>query len=289
MKKNNQFSIIIPAYNEQENIGKVLSGIKDNLIGDRYEVIVIDDGSTDSTTEVVKKMNGVRLIRHEENKGYGAALKTGIRKANYETVVVIDADGTYPVESIKKMISLFYQENLDMLVGARRGEKLSISFLRKLAKAILSYLANYLTGTTIPDLNSGLRVFKKEIVENDMNIFPDGFSFTITITLLMLTNGYVVKYIPINYYKRKGKSKIRPLRDSFIFFQLIVRIILYFSPLKVFVPISLILFFISILIAIYSIFFTPKFMDTTFTVLVVGALQVLALGLIADLIDKRMR
>ena len=175
-----------------------------------------------------------------------------------------------------------------MVVGARVGSKVKIPLIRKPAKWFITKLASYLTGTKIPDLNSGLRVMKKEVVEKYIRILPDGFSFTSTITLAMLTNGYSVKYVPIDYFRRYGKSKIKPIQDTLNFIQLIIRTVLYFNPLKVFVPLSLFLVLLAFLVLLGSWVLTGKVMDVTFGVVLMTAVMVMTIGMLADLIDKRL-
>ena len=280
-------SIVIPAYNEEEAIGSVIDQIisvmeKADITN---EIIVVDDGSTDKTAQIVQERE-VQLVRHPFNKGYGAALKTGTRKAKHDTIAIIDADGTYPVEDLPKLVSGIGE--WDMVVGARVGEEAKIPPLRKLAKWFLTQLANYLVSTPIPDLNSGLRVFKKDIAMRFYHVLPSGFSFTVTITLALLSNDYLVQYVPIRYYKkRRGKSKIKPIRDTLGFLQLIIRTVMYFAPLKVFFPVSLLLFAISIGVLLYSRFVLHKVMDITVIVTALASLQIAMLGLLADLVDKR--
>lgn len=279
-------SIIIPAYNEENSIGKVIEEIRkavDNYEGN-CELIVVNDGSTDGTSEAVKQSQAM-LIEHPVNRGYGAALKTGIKKAMHDIIVMTDADGTYPNEEIPNLVK--YIEDHDMVVGARTGENVKIPFIRKPAKWVISKLANYLGETEIPDLNSGLRVMRKEIIERFLPLLPNGFSFTTTITLAMLTNGYSVKYVPIDYHKRTGKSKMKSIRDTLNFIQLITRTVMYFNPLKVFLPVSLSFFAISALLLLYRAFIHRAFGSVT-VILFVAGVQILALGMIADLINKRM-
>ena len=161
--------------------------------------------------------------------------------------------------------------------------------IRKPAKWFLKHLAKYLAGQKIPDLNSGLRVMRKEVIEKFMNILPDGFSFTTTITLAMLTNNHSVKYVDINYKYRRGNSKIRPIYDTINFVQLILRTILYFNPLKIFVPLSLFLVAAAFLVFVLSWAFFGQIMDVSFGILLMTAVTVMAIGMLAELIDKRMR
>lgn len=284
-KKNKPVSVIIPAFNEEEGIEKVLAQLKSLNLGEKSEIIVVDDGSTDQTFRMAS-VNGVKVIRHEQNMGYGAALKAGIRHAKNEIIVISDADGSYPIKDIP--IFLVDMEHADMVVGARVGKKAHIPFYRKPAKWFINKLANHLSGIKIPDLNSGLRAMCKEKVERFFSILPEKFSFTTTITLAFLTNGYSVKYIPIEYYKRKGKSKIHPIKDTLNFIQLIIRTIMYFNPLKIFLPLSFTFFIASATVLIVS-WLSGRVMDITTTILFVAGIQLLAIGMIADLIDKRGR
>jgi len=281
-----QISIIIPVYNEEKAIEQTIEGLKKELskLGLDYEIVVVNDASTDKTRGILEKIEGIKLIDHPENRGYGAALKTGIKNSVYDWILIIDADGTYPDESIADLIK--HTSDYDMVVGARIGKRVKIPLVRRPAKWIINKLANYLTKTKIPDLNSGLRIMKKPLLEKFIYILPDGFSFTATITLAALTNGYTIKYIPIAYSERVGKSKIRPIRDTLNFFQLIIRTILYFNPLKVFVPLSLVLFLLGAGIFFYNYFFMTKILDTTVAIILISSIQMLAIGMIADLVIK---
>jgi len=279
-------SVIIPAYNEADGIGEVVRNLEElfsrnNFI---YEIIVINDGSTDQTGEIARRA-GVTVLEHTVNRGYGASLKDGIKSANYEDILILDADGTYPQDAIPTLIS--EAANYEMVVGSRTGGSVAIPPHRRFPKWLLRKMADYLVGMKIPDLNSGLRIFKKNTALKFFNILPNGYSFTTTITVALLSNNYRVKYIPINYNKRTGKSKFRPIQDTFNLLNLILRTSLYFNPLKIFVPFSLILFLLAVLVFIYSKFFTPQVMDITIIVIIMTAVQILALGLIADLVDKR--
>jgi len=235
-------SVLVPAYNEAESIASVVEEI--GAVMDRagfiHEIVVVDDGSTDGTTAALSGLK-VTVLTHPENKGYGASLKTGIRSAKGDIIVITDADGTYPAARIPELLHIMEDEGYDMVVGARTGADVNIPLLRRPAKFILKKLADYLTETKIPDLNSGLRAFRKDLAFKYFHLFPQGFSFTTTITLALLSDGYNVKFVPIDYLTRAGgRSKIRPLRDFTNFVLLIVRVICYFNPLKVFLPASLI-------------------------------------------------
>jgi len=280
-------SIIIPVYNEEDAIDDVVDSVIKAVAKTSYdqEIIVVDDGSTDRTSEILAKKD-VKVIRHQDNCGYGSALKTGLRNSQYGLIAIIDADGSYPSREIPRLMENL--QDADMVVGARTGEKVNIPILRKPAKYLLNKLANYLSGAKIPDLNSGLRIIRKEVINKYLHLLPNGFSFTTTITLALTTNGHLVNYLPINYHKREGRSKIRPFYDTLNFLQLIIRTILYFNPLKFFLPISGGLFFIGLIFLMYRIFIAKAFI-TVIIILFVSAFQILAIGMLADLIDKRMR
>lgn len=280
-------SIVIPAYNEEDGIASVLKQLLNIDFQEKPEIVVVDDGSTDRTVKILEDFrNDIKLIVHDNNMGYGAALKTGIQNANNDLIVITDADGTYPIQEIGKLVDAM--RGYDMVVGARVGKNVHIPMIRRPAKWVLNKLANHLTKRNIPDINSGLRVMRKEIIKSFLHILPDGFSFTTTITLALLTNGAKVKYIPINYYKREGKSKIHPVQDTLNFLQLIIRTVLYFDPLKIFLPAGLFFIATSLLVLLYRLFIAKAF-GVTATVLFICGIQLIAIGMIADLIDKRLK
>lgn len=277
-------SVIIPAYNETAAVGPTLEQAQAALAeaGLEGEIIVVDDGSTDGTADEAARYPAVRLIRHPYNKGYGAALKTGIRQARHDTIVILDADGTYPCALIPRLAAEIGP--YDMAVGARTGAEVHIPLIRRPAKWALNRLANYLSGQKIPDLNSGMRAFKREAAMDFFRLLPAGFSFTTTLTLALLTNDYNVVYIPVDYYPRTGRSKIRPVRDTITFFSLVVRLVLSFRPLRVFVPLALVLLLISTGKVAYDIDTYARHIATSTVVLVTLTFQTIVLGLIADLI-----
>ncbi len=286
-------SIVVPAYNEENGIEAVLQqlgSIRAFLTGAGWEteVIVVDDGSLDRTAEIAGRHPEIVLIRHRANRGYGAALKTGIRHASNELICITDADGTYPNDRIPDLADQVIAHGYDMAVGARTGENVSVSLIRRPAKWVIRQLASFVAGEPIPDLNSGLRVFPRETVLRFFGILPDGFSFTTTITLGMLTNGYLVDYVPINYHARVGSSKIRPIHDTLNFVQLVVRIALYFRPLKVFVPFSGLLFVLALVWAAFSKIVLGQLADVTTLVIAMTAVQVFMIGMLAELINQRL-
>ncbi|HOO77925.1 MAG TPA: glycosyltransferase family 2 protein [bacterium] len=284
----NGVSIVIPAYNEESGIAPVVGQVRSVMAdsGVDFEVIVVDDASTDGTAAAVAP-EAALLIRHPVNRGYGASLKDGIRAAKFDTVLITDADGTYPIDAIPALLES--ARDHDMVVGSRTGDRVAIPCHRRIPKALLRAMANYLAGMKIPDLNSGLRVFNREAALRFFNIFPDGFSFTTTITLAFLSNGYRVAYLPINYHHREGRSKFRPVQDTGNLVNLILRTSLYFHPLKIFVPAGVLLFLLAAGILVYSKFVLGRVMDITVIVVIMSGLQMMGLALIADLIDKRIQ
>jgi glycosyltransferase involved in cell wall biosynthesis len=280
-------SIVIPAYNEEKGIKSIVTQINAAMEqqGADYEIIVVDDGSTDGTAEIVCQQESVRLVQHYSNRGYGAAIKTGIRQAHHDWIAIIDADGTYPPSTIPLLLA--ESDGYDMVIGARTGE--DIPLLRRPAKWLIAKLAEYLAETKIPDLNSGLRLFRKDVALSYFKILPSKFSFTITITIAFLSDHYLVKFVPIAYHKRKGKSKIRPIQDTLSFVQLTLRTVMYFNPLKVLLPISFLLLLLAFIIGFYSLFTQGRVMDITVITLAMTAIQIAVIAMIADMIQKKSK
>ena len=230
-------SVVIPAFNEEHGVGPVVAELRETLGRQsiKAEIIVVDDGSVDKTAEAAAAA-GARVLRHRSNRGYGAALKSGITAATNDSVVITDADGTYPSEYIPEMLARL--ETADMVVGARIGANVKIPRVRRPAKWVLNRLANYMTNARIPDLNSGLRAFRRNVAMQYFAILPDQFSWTTTITLAMHCDKYAVVYFPIDYRARRGRSKIVPW-DAGNFAVLILRTAMLFRPLRIFIPVVL--------------------------------------------------
>jgi glycosyltransferase involved in cell wall biosynthesis len=284
-------SVVIPAYNEEHGIQPVLEDLRKDLDATdiEYEILVVDDGSSDKTWESICEFaEPIKALRHEVNKGYGAALKTGIRKAKYPYICITDADGTYPNGRIPELLAHLDENDADMVVGSRTGLNVSIPLVRRPAKWVIGRLANYVAGRKIPDINSGLRVFKCGLARRMFHLLPEGFSFTTTITLAMMANGYSVAYMPIDYHARIGRSKIRPIRDTLNFLQLILRMALYFAPLKIFLAVAAFLLTAGVALALFSHYWLGKLADLSTLLLIMSAVQIAGLGLVAELINRRM-
>ncbi|MEA3188921.1 MAG: hypothetical protein QOD99_2751 [Chthoniobacter sp.] len=285
-------SVLIPAYNEEGALAETVELIsQQRKYFKEMEIVVINDGSKDRTGEIARTLP-VTLIEHPVNRGYGAGLKSGMARAKHEYILIADADGTYPLEDIPRLMA--EAPNFDMVVGARTGKIVEIPLLRRPAKWMITRLAQYLSQRDIPDLNSGLRVFRKETALRFLPLYPDGFSFTTTITLAMLTNHYSVKFMPINYLRRVGKSSIHPIRDTVNFTILIIRICAFFKPLQVFVPPALLMILLGLIKGIidYADVFhhgTGGRLGLLAILLCLTGIQMLFIGLLADLIDQRMK
>lgn len=275
-------SIIIPAYNEEKAIKKTIEDLKEELknLDLEYEIIVVNDASTDKTKGVLENIKGIKLINHHHNRGYGAALKTGIKEAKSDNLLFFDADGQHKTEHIPELIK--HIDDFDMVAGARIGYKGPL--IRQPGKKLLQWLANYLSKQKIPDINCGFRIVKKEPILKFTHLLCDGLSFSTTAILLFLTEGLSVKYVPITINKRQGgKSTVRPKHalDTLI---VILRTILLSSPLRVFLPVSMILFLGAVGFGIYDIFFRHNITDATL-LFFISSLLIFFFGLIADQIS----
>ena len=272
-------SVIVPAYNEAAHVAEQVSSV-DRIMrrsGWTYEIIVVDDGSTDGTAQAANSAGLARVVRRAQNHGYGAALKLGVRLARYDWILITDADGTYPVESIPSLLA--EAETNSMVVGSRTGEVVKVPVARRPAKWFLNRLASYLAGRHLPDINSGLRLMRKTLINRYEHLLPDGFSFTTTITLSAACNSHPLTYVPIDYHARLGESKIRP-RHAYDFTLLIVRTIVFFNPLKVFLPLGALLAVFALGKLVYDIW--KDNLSESAVLGILGALIVWAVGLLAD-------
>lgn len=275
-------AVVIPAYNEAGGVGPIVTRVRAALADTpfSYDVVVVDDGSTDETA-LEAELHGARVIRQDQNGGYGAALKKGIHATHSRFVVITDADGTYPPEQISVLLD--DAEKHDMVVGSRAMTDVSIPVIRRPAKRFLGALASYLSGHRIPDLNSGLRVMRRSVLMQFLHLLPSGFSFTSTITLSMLCTDHRVKYIPVTCAPRVGSSKIRP-RDFQAFLMLVLRTIVLFNPLKIFLPLGTFLFAIGAAKLIYDVFLWN--LSETAVMAFLSAVIVWSVGLLADMISR---
>ena len=284
---NKQLTVIIPAYNEEQGIKSTLQYLILTAKKHNWRIIVVNDGSNDKTQAQVENTHEITLINHPYNKGYGASLKTGIKTAETDLIAFYDADGQHNPNDIENL--LINIGDYDMIIG-ERGKDSHQDWMRKPGKWMLSKVANFLSGRKIPDLNSGLRIIKRDAVTRLLHLFPDGFSFSTTSTIAFMNMGYNVVYHPIKVNKRVGKSSVKQLKHGSNTLLLILRLIVLFNPLKVFIPISLILFFGGI---IYEIIYgwilmpsgTIKLIPTAFFILLTSIL-IFFFGLVVDQISE---
>jgi glycosyltransferase involved in cell wall biosynthesis len=248
--------------------------------GESYELVVVDDGSRDGTGDRAAE-TGVRVIRFPENRGYGAALKAGIAATTARVLVILDADGTYPPGEIPRLLAKAH--GVEMVVGARRPQDTSIPPVRRPAKWVLARLASYLAGEPIPDLNSGMRVMDRSVVEKFIHLLPDGFSFTTTITLALLCTSHSVVFEPIECRRRIGTSKMRAI-DFSNFVMLVLRTVVLFNPLKVFLPLGALLFVAGLLKLAYDVVMWN--LSESAVMAFLAAITVWSVGLLADMISR---
>ena len=277
-----ELAVILPAFNEIGGIEETLARVREVLagLGCSSEIIVVDDGSTDGTGDKARAL-GVEVLVHSYNRGYGAALKTGILATTAPLVMIMDADCTYPPDAIPRLLSK--APKADMVVGARALTSDGVVWIRRPAKWLLNRLASYLVGRQIPDLNSGQRIMKRSTILRYMHLCPEGFSFTSTITLALMSNGHAVLWEPIEYGQRKGDSKIRPSHFA-SFVLLVVRAIVLFNPLKVFLPLGAVLFLIGVGKLVQDI--VRQNLSETAVMAFLAAIVVWSVGLLADMMAR---
>lgn len=283
-------SIVLPVFNEVGHVEKEILRIRETMDASRYtyEIIVVDDGSSDGSAELLAQIDGIRLLEFAQNRGSGSARKYGTLSAHGRYVVWTDVDMTYPNDRIPALID--EMDGWDQVVGARRTEEGTVKFLRRPAKWFIRKLASYLTGRAIPDLNSGFRAFRRSVGLQFLYLLPTGFSCVTTITMAFLTNGYSVKYVPIDYFPREGDSKFHWWSDTRRYLLQVVRMVLSYEPLKVFMPPALLLLLVGSGKLVYDLF-DKSFRVGTNTIVVLGvAFSLGILGMLADLlvhINKR--
>tara|TARA_X000000368_G_C22961848_1_gene681364 strand:- start:318 stop:1181 length:864 start_codon:yes stop_codon:yes gene_type:complete len=283
-------SFIIPVFNEEQTIKKVILDIQKKCSETQeiaeYEILIIDDNSKDRSQKIISEFKEVKYFKNLNNFGYGFSLKKGIKNANFSNIVILDGDGTYPVESLDKLIDQ-YNKGYDLVIGKRTGKNLNLSPFKKPMRMILKFIVEYATGTKIPDINSGFRIIKREKILSNLSHLSDAFSFTTSMTMTFTYLKYAISYIDIPYEQRKknSPSKVRLLKDSLRTLQYIIKIVLFFDKIKLFVLISFILILLSILlflISIYNIsFMLPGFLTFLTSILIFG------IGMLSETINKK--
>jgi glycosyltransferase involved in cell wall biosynthesis len=275
-------SIVLPAKNESAAIGQTVEKIKQLSI--HHEIIVVNDGSTDNTREVAEQA-GAKVVTHPYSKGNGAAIKTGARTATGDVIVFMDADGQHDPQDIPRLIAKI-EEGYDLVVGARqKGSQASVG--RGIANTLYNNIASYMTEHNVEDLTSGLRAVRAEKFREFLYLLPNGFSYPTTSTMAFFRAGYSVAYLPIHAAKRIGKSHIQPLKDGVRFFLIIFKIATLFSPLKMFLPIAVLLFLIATGWYGYTLYEFSRFTNMS-ALLYTGSIMIFLMGLISEQITALM-
>ena len=286
-------SIILPCYNEQDHVADEVERIcvAMDASGYDYELLAFDDASTDETLarlhEAAPRFPRMQIVHFHRNGGSGTVRRIGTQRARGEIVVWTDADMSYPNERIPELVQVLEKDStIDQVVGARTSEQGTHKILRIPAKWFIRKLAEQLTGSQIPDLNSGLRAFRREVALPYLRLLPPGFSCVTTITIAFLSNQHDVRYMPIGYAKRSGTSKFKFVRDAYRYILQVLRMVMYFNPLKVLMPVALVLLGLGVAKGIYDLAAHP-FRVAVDTILVfVTGLLIASLALLADLIVR---
>lgn len=279
MDRSKKVSVVIPAFNEEQVIGSVVRQTIQVLESCQldYELIVVDDGSTDGTSRVASQA-GATVLCHPYNIGNGAAIKRGIRYATGDTVIFMDGDGQHDPNDIPRLLD--YVSQYELVVGARTRESEG-QLHRNLANRLYNFLASYIVGYKVLDLTSGFRAVNGDVAREIMGMFPNGYSYPSTCTIAVFRSGYSVKYVPIEAVARIGRSKIKLLRDGIGFLLILVRIGVVFTPLRIFLPIASSVFLPGFFYAIYKLFVGRPW-TLPIVVSLTGGLLIFSLGLIAE-------
>lgn len=279
-------SVVLPVFNERGHLTEEVTRIRAALeaSSSSFEIIVVDDGSTDGSSDEARQVGGIRLIQFSRNRGTGAARKAGTRAARGRVVVWTDVDMTYPNDEIPRLVKEL--EGYDQVVGARTTEQGTAKALRVPAKWFIRKLASYLSQTPIPDLNSGFRAFRRDVGAQFLHLLPDGFSCVSTMTLSFLSNGYSVKHVPIDYRPRAGRSKFHWWDDTQRYVTQVVRMILTFNPLRVFIPTGMALTLIGVAKLAFDLFVKDFRVAGNTLLILFAAFQLFSIGLLADLVVR---
>ncbi|MFT5223441.1 MAG: glycosyltransferase involved in cell wall biosynthesis [Glaciecola sp.] len=287
-------SVVLPVFNEAGHIEQEVVRIRAALDASdhSYELVAIDDASTDGSAEVLERLaaqGSVRVITNKVNRGSGGSRRIGTRESRGRVVVWTDVDMTYPNERIPELVDELERQGVDQVVGARTSEQGTHKALRVPAKWIIRNLAQYLAETPIPDLNSGFRAFHRATAVPFLHLLPRGFSCVTTITMTFLANDHTVGYLPIAYGERAGVSKFHPIADTRRYALQVVRMILSYNPLRVFMPIGLLFLLLGMAKLGFDVFTKDLRVTTNTLLLMFAGFQILAIGLLADLVVRATR
>lgn len=285
MNNNNGISYIVPTYNEEESIITTLERLHRTLstLEIPFEIIVVNDGSRDKTRERAEQCKNIKIINHPINNGYGNALKSGIQNAQYEWIGIIDADGSYPVEDIPRLVCEM-QNGFDMVIGARENTQKLDGTIKRLFRWIYKTILKLVIKESIEDANSGFRMFKRELAMNYFPFLCGTFSFTTSLTILAMGQSYFIKHIPIQYHPRKGKSKVRHVRDSILTFQYIIQGITFYNPIKFFMALTLVMILIVYIPAMVLAMFSMLTLSLYYVFFGTTVTFLIAIGVLADII-----
>ncbi|HEY1573036.1 MAG TPA: glycosyltransferase family 2 protein [Pseudonocardiaceae bacterium] len=286
-------TIVLPCYNEEDHVRQEIERIVAAMdaSGYPYEVLAVDDASTDGTLDVLREAEvdfpNVRTLPFRRNSGSGTVRRVGSQTARGDIVVWTDADMSYPNERIPEFVAILDKDpTVDQVVGARTTEEGTYKFLRVPAKWVIRKIAEWLTDQRIPDLNSGLRAFRKDVAQPYLRLLPAGFSCVTTITVAFLSNQHDVLYVPIDYAKRAGTSKFKFVRDAYRYILQVLRMVMYFNPLKALMPLALTLLGIGVAKAVYDIATHPVRVATNTILVFLTGLIIASMALLADLIVR---
>ncbi len=271
-----QLSIIVPARNEAGGLARVLPQLAGRFPG--AEIVVVDDGSTDATAEVAAR-HGARVIRHPYGMGNGAAVKTGARCARGEVLLFMDADGQHTAADAARLLERL-EEGFEMVVGARKGAS-QASYARWFGNALYNRFASWVVSRPIPDLTSGLRAARARRFREFLHLLPNGFSYPTTITMAFFRSGYPVGYEPIETEVRVGRSHLKLVRDGVRFFLIMFRVGTLYAPLKIFLPISLVVFVTGVSYYLYTFATSGRFTNMS-ALLLIAALLIFLIGLVSE-------
>lgn len=277
-------TVVLPVFNESGHLEKEIFRVRESMEASKYsyEILVVDDGSTDGSAELLRNIDGIRLLQFVTNRGSGSARKYGTLAARGRIVVWTDVDMSYPNDQMPELIDQL--ESYDQVVGARRTEEGTVKLLRKPAKWFIRKLASYLSGTAIPDLNSGFRAFRRDVALQFLYLLPTGFSCVTTITMAFLSNGYTVRYVPIDYFPREGESKFHWWKDTRRYLLQVVRMVLSYSPLKVLMPPAIVLGLVGGGKLVFDLFDKNFRIATNTIVILTVAIALALLAMLADLL-----
>ena len=290
MTESIDVSIVLPVFNERGHLHDEIKRIRKAMDDSpyTYEILVVDDGSTDGSSAALREIQGIRLLQFRQNRGSGSARRYGTAMARGRIVAWTDVDMSYPNEMIPDLVAEL-EDGWDQVVGARTTEEGTVKLLRKPAKWFIRKLASYLTGTDIPDLNSGLRVFRREVAAQFLHLLPRGFSCVTTITMAFLANGYSIKYVPIPYFPRAGKSKFHWWSDTRRYLMQVLRMTLGYEPMRIFGPVGGVLGLLVAAKLVYDLIDKDFRVATNTLVLLGAAVTVGLLGIGADLMVQLNR